>query len=59
MSKSMLALIFINFGGISIFMQIKAVLKNSYISLTRYILGRFYASFLSVSIFLLSYFLGL
>lgn len=59
MSKSMLALIFINFGGISIFMQIKAVLKNSHISLTRYILGRFYASFLSVSIFLLSYFLGL
>ena len=59
MSKCMLALIFINFGGVSIFMQIKAVLKDSYISLSRYILGRFYASFLSVGIFLLSYFLGL
>lgn len=59
MSKCMLALIFINFGGISIFMQIKAVLKDSHISLSRYILGRFYASFLSVGIFLLSYFLGL
>ena len=58
-SKCLLAIIFINFGGLSILMQIKAVLKNSQISLSPYILGRLYACFLSLGIFLTSYLLGL
>ncbi len=59
LSKCLLAIIFINFGGLSILMQIKAVLKNSHISLSPYILGRLYACFLSLSLFLTSYLLGL
>lgn len=59
LSKCLLTIIFINFGGLSILMQIKAVLKNSHISLSSYILGRLYACFLSLSLFLTSYLLGL
>ena len=59
LAKSLLSILFINFGGISIFMQIKSVLKNSSLASSKYLLGRFYACFLSLGLFLISYFLGL
>ena len=52
--KTLLSIIFINFGGFCILMQIKTVLSNSKIKVSNYLYGRFYATFLSSSLFLLA-----
>ena len=52
--KALLSIIFINFGGFCILMQIKTVLSNSKIKVSNYLYGRFYATFLSSSLFLLA-----
>ena len=51
--KALLSIIFINFGGLCILMQVKSVINSSAILLTNYLYGRFYATFLSVFLFLI------
>ena len=48
--KSILIIIFISFGGISIHMQVKSILSDNRLYL-EYIKGRFIGTFLSVIIF--------
>lgn len=52
--KALLSIIFINFGGFCILMQINTVLSNSKIKISNYLYGRFYATFLSSGLFLLA-----
>lgn len=51
--KDLLSLIFINFGGLCILMQVKTIINNSDIKLTNYLYGRFYATFISTFLFLI------
>lgn len=51
--KALLSLIFINFGGLCILMQVKAIINNTDIKLTNYLYGRFYATFISTFLFLI------
>ena len=51
--KAFLSLIFINFGGLCILMQVKTIINNSDIKLTNYLYGRFYATFISTFLFLI------
>ena len=51
--KALLSLIFINFGGLCILMQVKTIINNSDIKLTNYLYGRFYATFISTFLFLI------
>lgn len=52
-AKATLSLIFVNFGGLCIFMQVKTVINNTDIKISNYLYGRFYATFLSLIFFLL------
>ena len=51
--KAILSLIFINFGGICILMQVKTIINGSDIKISNYLYGRFYAAFLSVITFII------
>ncbi len=51
--KAILSLIFINFGGICILMQVKTVINGSDIKISNYLYGRFCATFLSVIAFII------
>jgi len=50
--RGILAIIYINFGGLCIAMQIKSIIGES-IKFSNYLLGRFYACFISIFIFLI------
>ncbi|MDD5835843.1 MAG: hypothetical protein PUD34_01340 [bacterium] len=49
---SILILIYLNFGGLSIYMQIKSILNKTNISDTNYLYGRFYAIIISIILYL-------
>jgi len=50
--RSILSLIYINFGGLCIAMQIKSIIGND-ISYSNYLLGRFYACIISISLYMI------
>ena len=55
--KEVLALIYINFGGICLLMQVKSVIKDTLINFNDYVLSRFYACIISSILFLVIHFL--
>lgn len=54
--KEILAIIYINFGGLCLLMQVKSIIKDTSIDFSNYILSRFYACLIAISLFLLTLF---
>ena len=54
--KEILAIIYINFGGLCLLMQVKSIIKDTSIDFSNYILSRFYACLIAIILFLLTLF---
>ena len=55
-TKEVLALIYLNFGGLCLLMQVKSIIKDTLIDFNSIILSRFYACLIAISLFLLTLF---